>query len=148
MLSGLIQSFHVLCAVTLAGGIAGSYFYQTMAMKKQYADIANYTQKSAWLFYWMVLFPLLLITSATGAIVAKNEHLTTQVPWIATAILGVHLLLIISIATYLLKRYFNQCIKLWHILNCLMLLLLFVIIHDAVLQKTLFNWNGAVKLFH
>lgn len=131
-----IKFIHVLVSVTFFGALIGSYFYVS---SKSDERMREFILKNAIRIDLFVFVPSMVIAAITGTFLVVGKYYTFTTPWIVAAytfLTVVFFLLLVSVR----QKKRRELNKIFHAANILMILILAVIVHDAVMKHTLFEY--------
>jgi uncharacterized membrane protein len=134
----IIKFLHVTCGVSFFGITIAHFFYIARSYQKHDRSLIDYSIKASY-FGDAVIFFCIVIQLITSFYLVSAGHFTLAVPWIFVAYHAFGLLVLLWISIVLLKKFYFS-IKGFYILNSLMILTFIIIIHDAVMQSTGFEF--------
>ncbi len=134
----IIKFLHVLCGVSFFGIIIAQFFYIARSYQQQDRSLIDYSIRASY-FGDAIIFFCILIQLVTSFYLVSAGHFTLAVPWIFVAYHAFGFLIFLWLATVIIKKFYFS-IKTFYILNSVMILTFLIIIHDAVMQSTGFEF--------
>ena len=141
-MSAFIEFIHVLFGVSFFGMIIASLVTITSAICQKEAAVRRHMIKAS-LFYDCLMLPVIVMVVITGAFMANIRQIPTGASWLADTYLLFFLasvvwfsLLFIKLKNLSQKEFLYK--KLFYILNAMVMLLFFLIIHDLVTHQPFF----------
>jgi uncharacterized membrane protein len=141
--AAIVLFIHLLCGVTFFGIFIASFVYIAKSIKQNNHALLQYAIKTS-LLGDCAIFPMILIQILTGTFLVHHNHLPLNTPWI---IVAYSVFALAGVLWFLLGiiKYMNisskpsstfRFKKIFYILNCVMIVIFCMIIHDAVTQQT------------
>ncbi|EKD78174.1 MAG: hypothetical protein ACD_42C00014G0003 [uncultured bacterium] len=136
----LIEFIHVMSGVGLFGLLVASFVYISGSLRQKNPIMLRYAVKTSLTIDWIIFF-IILLQFLTGTFMVHYHRLSFHTPWITIVYFA---LCVVSIIWFFLVwiKYRNRhrdnfnYRKLFYCLNVIMIILFFMIIHDAVTQQT------------
>lgn len=140
-----IQFVHVLSAVALLGLMIASFVYLSASMKQDDVKVMQFAL-SASLLTDRFIAAILIVLLLTGTWMVSLHHLSFHTPWIIVAYHVAGLVSVLWLVLFFIKRKNNAAdaqqsfryLKIFFVLNSLVIILLCLAVHDAVTQSTWF----------
>ncbi len=143
----LLLTLHVMCGVVLFGLSIANYFYVINSLKNKTPLLTLYALKLS--YYSDVLFiPLILTQVITALLLMMFKHIAMSTPWTVVAFIAFAVvvglwIVVVVLKTQLIKGMPQVLKPRWFVISFslaygLMFLIFALIIHDAVLQQTVF----------
>lgn len=138
-----IQFIHVLFGVSFLGILIASFLYITNSIQQKNMVLLQYALRIS-LFGDRILFFIIILQVFTGTFLVHDHHLSFSTPWIIVAYIIFSLIAVIWFLLLLIKNMNRSDSKifsfryqtLFYSLNILVIILFFIVIHDAVTQQT------------
>jgi len=146
MTLSIIKFLHLLCGLSFFGIVIASFFYIASSLYKRDKSLIDYSIRASY-FGDGIIFLCGSIVFVSAQILVRAGHFSMSIPWIFVAFHAFSLLLVLWFfnlvvkAFYLSKKsipFYSLCI--YYFLNLSMLLIFIIIIHDAVMQSTGFDF--------
>jgi uncharacterized membrane protein len=142
----MIKFLHLICGTTFFGIIIVAWFYVARSIQKSDRALIDYSLKASYVGDGAIIL-LILIQLITSAKLVSYGHFTLAVPWIFIAYHAFASIILLWLGILLIKFvYFPKtnislaALKVFHLLNVIMVAIFVVIIHDAVTQSTWFDF--------
>ncbi len=142
MLIKLLKMIHLIGGVTFFGIITAGFFYIINAYRKHDSMLLQYAIKTSF-FGDILIIIFIIIQYYTGTVLMHNANLSLATPWVLVAYIAFSFVTIFWFLLILLKIKMmrSQTISWIYVsLNILIILLFILIIHDAVMHATYFNF--------
>ncbi len=141
-----IQFVHVLSAIVLLGLVIASFMYVSVGIKQENVKAMRLALSASFVldrFIAAILIGLFL----TGTWLVSLRHISFHTPWIIVAYHVVGLVSVLWLILFFIKRKNTAAdsqqsfryLKLFYVLNMLVIILLCLAVHDAVTQSTWFS---------
>lgn len=137
---------HLICGTTFFGIMIAAFFYIARSIRTNDPLLINYSLSASY-FGDGIIFLILIIQLITANHLVAAGHFTLKVPWIFIAYhaFGVIVLLWMGILLtkflYLSKTDISRiALRVFYLLNVMLILIFIIIIHDAVTQSTWFDF--------
>lgn len=137
---------HLICGTTFFGIIIAAFFYIALSISKNDRSLINYSLKASY-FGDAVIFCIVLIQLITAVQLVSAGHFTLAIPWIFIAYHAFGIVILLWLSILLLKIFYLSkttispiALKIFYLLNVLMITIFIIIIHDAVTQSTWFDF--------
>ena len=143
MLEQLIKCLHLIGGTVFLGITIASYFYISYSKSDQ--KLRLFALKTSLLGDILIAL-IIVLQYITATLLVKLNHLSFATPWIIVAYIAFSLVSFCWLVNVIIKvhnvRLTNgfQYNKLFHAMHMLIILVFILIIHDAVMQKTYFNF--------
>lgn len=131
----MLKAFHLLLATLLLGIQIFNYLLVSLTKNQ---SVAQVTLRTACKIDTAIV-ALMIVVFISGTLIVPIYHWNYQTPWISAAYLFLTITTLLWVTNiYLKKRWINgkKHIKLFHICNIFIIVLLLIIIKDAVTKKT------------
>jgi len=142
----MLKFLHLICGTTFFGIMIAAFFYISLSIKKNDRSLINYALRTSY-FGDGIIFFLVVIQFITANKLVYAGHFTLAIPWIFIAYhaFGAVILLWLSILFIKLislsKIHISPiALKIFYLLNIMLILIFIIIIHDAVTQSTWFDF--------
>lgn len=142
----MFKFLHLICGTTFLGLMIASFYYITRSIKKNDRALIAYSLKASY-FSDGVIFLIVPIQFLTAAYLVYTKHLTLAIPWIlvayhafATVVLLWAAIFLIKILSLSKKTISSSALRIFYLLNSLVILIYVIIIHDAVTHSTWFEF--------
>ncbi len=142
----VIKFLHLICGTTLLGITIASFFYISNSIKKKNPELIRYALRAS--FFGDGIFLICLsIQLITSNLLTGLLNFSMAIPWIFVAYHAFGLLIILWIINFIIKYFylsklsnFSASLKSFYVINIFMITVFIIIIHDAVMQNTWFNF--------
>lgn len=123
----IIKFIHLLAGTAILGVVISTWIYYFRNKKPFYLILSE-----------CVILLLIPIQFITGTFLVKKLHYSFLTPWIVAAYILLGIIAILCFLTlYLKRKYYYLFEKSFLVINVIIVILLFLIIHDAVMKATL-----------
>lgn len=146
MILSVIKFFHIICGVSFFGIVIASFFYIARSISKNDGALIAYSIKSSYFGDGIIILCIIIQFLSSFSLMAAKNY-TTAIPWILIAFYAYSFIIILWLFTiftkkfYLLKKitsFFPAGI--FYLLNSFIILIFIMIIHDAVMHRTGFEF--------
>ncbi len=142
----IIKFFHIIGGTTLFGISIASFFYVLTSIQKQDKTLIRYTISASY-FLDAIIFTLLILQFVSSIPMIHTANLSFKTPWIIVAFISLAAVGIIWLLNLFNKLYFlskpmisKASLVFFAVLNIISIMIFIVIIHDAVMKATVFNF--------
>lgn len=132
----IYKFIHLLVAVAFFGGLIGSYFYSTSVSdsKTQQFILQKTIKIEQYLF-----IPMVIVAMLTGTLLVGYSPFDFTTPWIIAAYSALTLIFVLLLCAIQMKKK-RMLNRIYHLTYSVMIFLLIVIVHDAVMKHTFFEY--------
>ncbi|MHB1949271.1 MAG: hypothetical protein ACYCQI_14280 [Gammaproteobacteria bacterium] len=142
----MFKFLHLICGTTFFGIMIAAFFYIARSIRKGDRSLINYSLKASY-FGDGIIFFIVLIQFITAIKLVSVGHLTLAIPWIFIAYHAFGTIVLLWLSILLIKLLLLSktdispiALKVYYLLNVMMILIFIIIIHDAVTQSTWFDF--------
>lgn len=142
----MYKFFHLICGTTFFGIMIAAFFYIARSIKNHDKSLIDYSLKASY-FGDGIIFFIVIIQLLTAVKMVSAGHFTLAIPWIFIAYHAFGALILLWLAILWIKLFYlskkdisSLALTIFYVLNVLMTLIFIIIIHDAVLQSTWFDF--------
>ena len=142
----MAKFLHLICGTTLFGITIAAWFYIARSIQKGDRALIDYSLRASY-FGDSTILLLVLIQLITSAMLVSYGHFTLAVPWIFIAYHAFATIILLWLGILLIKLFYLSkinippaALKVFNLLNVIMMLIFIIIIHDAVTQSTWFDF--------
>ena len=146
----VVNFIHMLAGTLFFGATVAVFIYMIYCKRQNNGLLLLHTIKISF-FGDAFILPMIITQYITGTLMIGFAKLSFHTPWIAVAYVAFSLIVFLWMCNLFVKRKLlhllsseKGSILLWQriylIISCMMIVLFVMIVHDAVMQKTMFDF--------
>ncbi len=142
----MFKFIHLICGTTFLGLMIASFYYITLSIRKNDRVLIEYSIKASYFSDGIILL-IVPLQLATATYLVSVGHFTLKIPWIFIAYHAFGAIILFWIAILAIKIFYLSkpripptALRFFYFFNSLVILIYIVIIHDAIMQSTWFEF--------